>query len=493
MKEPKLKTVYVCSNCGETSPRWMGRCPSCGSWNTMNEDVVAEAPKAGLSSSKAAAPARQEGVTSLTARRLADISTTEEKSRILTGISELDRVLGGGIVLGGVVLLSGEPGVGKSTMLLQLCGAISNQHTVLYITGEESVRQVKLRAARLKVPQDNIYLAAENDVDEICGLIEKEKPDIIHINLFHRVLTASIVDAAKKHGIPVVFTMHDLNCVCPNHVMLDHGKICEACLHGNYWNCVKRVCFKDSRAKCLMAAIESDFNKRSGLYRKIDLFITPSECYKNKLEASGLTKSPIVHMKNFLPADTKYAVQGKRGDYVLYYGRLSAEKGILTLVRAMKKLENAPLIIVGTGPEEDAIRAEIEAHHLNQRVTMVGFQSGENLWQYVRNCACVVVPSEWYEASGYTACEAQAIGKPVVATNAGGLPENIVDGETGFISPMKDEAALADAIGRVMRLSDEEYQRMAEKSVANAKKLFDASGYVAKLLALYANLKRRGN
>ena len=110
MKEPKLKTVYICSNCGETSPRWMGRCPSCGSWNTMNEDVVAEAPKAGLSSSKAAAPARQEGVTSLTARRLADISTTEEKSRILTGISELDRVLGGGIVLGGVVLIRGyEP------------------------------------------------------------------------------------------------------------------------------------------------------------------------------------------------------------------------------------------------------------------------------------------------------------------------------------------------------------------------------------------------
>ena len=102
--------------------------------------------------------ARQEGVTTLTARRLSEISTTEEKSRILTGISELDRVLGGGIVLGGVVLLSGEPGVGKSTMLLQLCGAISNQHSVLYITGEESVRQVKLRAARLKVPQDNIFL-----------------------------------------------------------------------------------------------------------------------------------------------------------------------------------------------------------------------------------------------------------------------------------------------------------------------------------------------
>ena len=106
----KIKTVYVCSNCGETSPRWMGRCPSCGSWNTMNEDVVAEAPKPGTVAAKQAAAARPEGVTSLTAKRLSEISTTEEKSRILTGISELDRVLGGGIVLGGVVLIRGyEP------------------------------------------------------------------------------------------------------------------------------------------------------------------------------------------------------------------------------------------------------------------------------------------------------------------------------------------------------------------------------------------------
>lgn len=225
MKEPKLKTVYVCSNCGETSPRWMGRCPSCGSWNTMNEDVVAEAPKAGLSGSKAAAPARQEGVASLTARRLADISTTEEKSRILTGISELDRVLGGGIVLGGVVLLSGEPGVGKSTMLLQLCGAISNQHSVLYITGEESVRQVKLRAARLKVPQENIYLAAENDVDEICGLIEKEKPELVVIDSIQTMRcmdlsssagtvsqvkesAARLLAVAKKQEIPMFIVGH---------------------------------------------------------------------------------------------------------------------------------------------------------------------------------------------------------------------------------------------------------------------------------------------
>ena len=189
----------------------------------MNEDVVAEPSKSSGSNSKATP--RQEGVTSLTARRLADISTTEEKSRILTGISELDRVLGGGIVLGGVVLLSGEPGAGKSTMLLQLCGAISCQHTVLYITGEESVRQVKLRATRLDVPQDGIFLAAENDVDEICGLIEKEKPDLVVIDSIQTMRcadissssgtvsqvkesTARLLAVAKKQEIPMFIVGH---------------------------------------------------------------------------------------------------------------------------------------------------------------------------------------------------------------------------------------------------------------------------------------------
>ena len=178
MKDNKLKTIYVCSNCGESSPRWMGRCPSCGAWNTMVEDVVVPEPKAAARS----ASARPSDVTGITARRLSEVSTTEEKSRIVTGISELDRVLGGGVVLGSVVLLGGEPGAGKSTLLLQLCGAISGRCQVLYITGEESVRQIKLRADRLQVPQQNIHLAAETDIGEICGLIEQTKPDLVVID-----------------------------------------------------------------------------------------------------------------------------------------------------------------------------------------------------------------------------------------------------------------------------------------------------------------------
>ena len=111
-------------------------------------------------------------------------------------------------------------------------------------------------------------------------LLQDEKPDVVHVNLFHRVLTASIIDAAKKQGIPIVLTMHDLNILCPNHTMLAHGEICEACLYGNYWHCVRRVCFKESRLKCMMAALENWYNKRSGLYKKIDLIVTPSAFYE---------------------------------------------------------------------------------------------------------------------------------------------------------------------------------------------------------------------
>jgi len=216
LKDGKLKTVYVCSNCGETSPRWMGRCPSCGEWNTMVEDVVVPEPK---STARKAAGARPAGVTSLVADRLSSISTTEEKSRIVTGISELDRVLGS------VVLLGGEPGAGKSTLLLQLCGAISRQHEVLYITGEESTRQIKLRANRLKVAQENISLAAETEIDEICGLIEQAKPELVVIDSIQTMhcsdvsssagsvsqvkeCTARLLAVAKAHEIPTFIVGH---------------------------------------------------------------------------------------------------------------------------------------------------------------------------------------------------------------------------------------------------------------------------------------------
>lgn len=225
MPKDKFKTVYVCTNCGETSPRWMGRCPSCGAWNTMAEDVVREEKPARASAGGKGAVRGISSGSLITAHTLSEISATEEKSRIITGISELDRVLGGGIVLGSVVLLGGEPGAGKSTLLLQLCGAISRAVSVLYITGEESTRQIKLRALRLEVPQDGIRLAAETEIDDICVLIEQEKPGLVVIDSIQTMHCADISSSAgsvsqvkecasrllavaKNHEIPTFIVGH---------------------------------------------------------------------------------------------------------------------------------------------------------------------------------------------------------------------------------------------------------------------------------------------
>ena len=182
----KLKTVYVCTGCGEISPKWMGRCPSCGEWNSFVEDVVQPEPSAGKASASGRSVSRIQPVA------LDRISVEDKESRIITGISELDRVLGGGIVLGSVVLLGGEPGAGKSTLLLQICGRISETVPVLYITGEESVRQIKLRAARLGVQGTGVQLAAENDMEAICELIENSRPGLVIIDSIQTMHTAAV-------------------------------------------------------------------------------------------------------------------------------------------------------------------------------------------------------------------------------------------------------------------------------------------------------------
>ncbi len=223
MKE-KLKTIYVCTSCGEATPRWLGRCPSCNEWNTLIEDVVA-APTAAKSSLRSKRAPAENSLDVATAHRLADIDTTERKSRIVTGMHELDRVLGGGIVLGSMVLLGGEPGVGKSTMLLQLSGAVGQAHSVLYVTGEESARQIKLRSTRLKTPSENISVAAESNIDIIEELILKEKPNFVVIDSIQTMFTSALSSSAgsvsqvkectsrlmllaKEHDIPMVLVGH---------------------------------------------------------------------------------------------------------------------------------------------------------------------------------------------------------------------------------------------------------------------------------------------
>lgn len=171
----KSKTVYVCSNCAYETPKWLGKCPECGEWATLEEEVRVVDSGA---KSKNYAPVSAKSVKSMA---LSDIQPDNEL-RYKTGMSELDRVLGGGIVKGSLVLLSGDPGIGKSTILLQICQALGRKLKILYVSGEESYSQIKLRADRLKVKTENLFVLCETDVQAVCEHIRSSEPDLVIID-----------------------------------------------------------------------------------------------------------------------------------------------------------------------------------------------------------------------------------------------------------------------------------------------------------------------
>jgi DNA repair protein RadA/Sms len=177
----KTKSAFFCQNCGVESPKWIGRCPSCGEWNTYVEEVVQkEASKKDVSFAGAAS----------FPQKLSEITLTKEQ-RIDTQSQELNRILGGGLVPGSVVLIGGEPGIGKSTLALQVALKIRNLKT-LYISGEESNQQIKLRAERIGIKNENCFILSETLLENIFGQIEKEKPDIIVIDSIQTLYTDSI-------------------------------------------------------------------------------------------------------------------------------------------------------------------------------------------------------------------------------------------------------------------------------------------------------------
>lgn len=182
------RKVFFCSACGNETPRWQGQCPSCGAWNTLSEAPAA--PKAAVS----ARPVRRAAP-----KRLAELDITEE-TRFSTGVRELDRVLGGGAVRGSIVLFGGAPGIGKSTLLLQACGSISDEVTILYVTGEESERQVKMRAERLGVARESLFVLAGTDINDVIAAIDELSPDLVIIDSIQTVYDPALTTAPGSVG-----------------------------------------------------------------------------------------------------------------------------------------------------------------------------------------------------------------------------------------------------------------------------------------------------
>ena len=212
----KIKTSYICSECGFESPKWYGKCPSCGEWNTLNEELNSQQTKNSFSNS----------FSTVNQVLALDDICGENDERIPTKIEEFDRVLGGGIVKGSLVLLSGDPGIGKSTILLQICQNLGSKgQKILYVSGEESANQIKLRAVRIGVTTKNVFILSQTDLATIVECIKAEKPDIVIIDSIQtmvyeqvnssagsitqvRECTNVFMHTAKGLGIPIFIVGH---------------------------------------------------------------------------------------------------------------------------------------------------------------------------------------------------------------------------------------------------------------------------------------------
>ena len=315
--------------------------------------------------------------------------------------------------------------------------------------------------------------------------LDEFKPDIVHVNNFQRQLTASVIDAAKERNIPVVFTAHDVQAICPAILMMDPNRnICEACMGGKYINCIKKKCIKNSMLKSVLGAIEGKYYRNTKVYtNKIDFVLPPSEFYMNKLIKDGIPKDKITYIHNFIDVDA-FDVKTEDDGYALYFGRLSREKGIINLINAFAKLDKGTLYIAGDGPEKAEVEEVIKENKLEKRVKLLGFLNKDEMKETVRKCKFVVVPSIWYENCPYSVIETLCTGKPVIGADIGGIPELVKDNENGFIYKYDDINELADKM-KILFEDDKLVKKFSKQAKEIAKEQYSKENYYKKIIKIY--------
>jgi glycosyltransferase involved in cell wall biosynthesis len=320
-------------------------------------------------------------------------------------------------------------------------------------------------------------------------LIKDEKPDIVHLNNIRHHLTPSILYPMKSSNIPVVWTLHDYQLICPNISFLAAGKVCERCKKRKYfWPAISR-CKKGSFLASTMAAIEHSFQIITKVYGCVDAFICPTDFLKNKYEEYGFYEQKLTVLNHFIDSDSD-SMNAGAGDYVLYIGRLSEEKGLITLIDAVAKEGSCKLKIVGNGSFRDKLSEYVELKHLKERVELVGYKTRIEVMEIIKKCKFLVIPSEWYEVSGLVILEAYACGKPVIGSRIGGIPENIQDGETGYLFEPGNSDELCEKISYMTKNHDK-VQEMGEAAKKYINHKFNSEKHYSRLMDIYRKVLER--
>lgn len=330
-----------------------------------------------------------------------------------------------------------------------------------------------------KISQAVSFVHSSSAVERVDSLVRTEMPEVAHLHNIYHQLTPSIIPVLKKYGVKVALTLHDTKLVCPGYLSLRQGEICNECQGRKFWKPLTTHC-QNSRSQELLLTAEALFHQWRGSYDGVDIFLAPSQ-FLADLTSQRIPKEKIRVLRNGIDVKEYQPHYDDKG-YGLYFGRLSKEKGIRTLLEAQSRAPQAlPLKVVGTGPLKETLEKEFSG------VEFLGYKSGDELNDLVRNAAYVVVPSEWYENCSMVVLESMAFGKPIIGSRIGGIPEQIEDGKTGLLFEMGNARELAE---KMTLLSENKELRLTYGRAAREKleREFSLEDHCNKLVKIYEEL-----
>ncbi|MCU7858716.1 MAG: glycosyltransferase family 4 protein [Candidatus Thiodiazotropha sp. (ex Lucinoma kastoroae)] len=321
---------------------------------------------------------------------------------------------------------------------------------------------------------------------KVKQLLAGHRFDVAHFHIFQHQISPSVFGPLTRHGVPLVLTLHDLKPICPNYKMYVDGDVCEACKDRRFYHSILKRCNKNSLMNSAINTLEMYLHYALGYYQAVNRFIAVSRFYQQKMIDFGFPEEQITYIPNMMELDPSN-LSGQDEEYALYFGRLSEEKDVDSLIMAMKMVPDLKLVIAGTGPDEVRLQELAENNAINN-VEFVGFQSGDDLHRLIALSSFTVLPSKWYENCPMSILESFAYGKPVVGARIGGIPELIDDGSDGFHFTPENEEELVEKLSLMASLGKEGRREMGMNGYEKVKLNNSPEQHYEELMNVYQSL-----
>jgi glycosyltransferase involved in cell wall biosynthesis len=320
-------------------------------------------------------------------------------------------------------------------------------------------------------------------------LLRDVRPDVAHCHNIYHQISPSIFYALRDYNVPVVMTAHDAKLVCGNYTLSSHGAPCERCRFGAHYHAVVQRCVKGALLPSVLTAAEMYLHRFLGVYQLVDTIITPSAYLRGRLLDGGFPAEKVIHIPNFVDG-AAYKAAYAPSNRLIYFGRLAEEKGVATLIEAMRLVPKGELLIAGEGRKRTELEALSRRYRL-RTVRFLGHLSGKALIKAIGGAAFAVLPSQCHENNPMAILEAFALGKPVVASEVGGIPELIEHGRHGFLFQPGNAYELANHINYLLANTERTWE-MGKAARRRVEMQFDPGRHCKRVLNVYESLLGRG-